>query len=151
MTQIRLTTPTPFGIATLVVRVLVGGYVMFAAVPKIADPLAFATSIGHYELLPSAAVNAFALVIPWLEVLVGTALVLGLRLRTSAILTGVLILVFTTAVAWAVLHNLQIDCGCFGSQGGEDVSWSKVLKNLAMVAGCGLIVWKPESWLRLDH
>lgn len=137
--------------ATLIARVVIGAYVVFAAVPKITDPLAFATSISHYELLPSVMVHGFALIVPWLEVLLGAALILGLRLRISALMTGGLILMFTAAVAWAVMHHLTIDCGCFGAQGGEEVSWAKVMKNLGMVAGCGLIAWKPDSWLRLDH
>ncbi len=151
MSSIRYSAPTPLGMVTLLTRVLIGGYVLLSAVPKLADPLAFATSIGHYNILPEMMVHGFALIVPWLEVLLGTAMVLGFRLRVSAGLTGALIAVFTVAVAWAVVNNLTIDCGCFGAQGGEEVSWIKVLKNLAMIAGCGLIVWKPDSWLRLDH
>lgn len=151
MSSIRYSAPTPLGMVTLLTRVLIGGYVLLSAVPKLADPLAFATSIGHYNILPEMMVHGFALIVPWLEVLLGTAMVLGFRLRVSAGLTGALIAVFTVAVAWAVVNNLTIDCGCFGAQGGEEVSWTKVLKNLAMIAGCGLIVWKPDSWLRLDH
>jgi len=135
---------------TLVLRVFIGGYFLFAAVPKIVEPLAFATSISHYGMMPGFMVNAFALIVPWLELLVGAALVVGFRIRTSALITGVLILMFTAAVAWAVIHGLDIDCGCFGAQGGEEVSWLKVGKNLLMAAACALMVWKPASVLSLD-
>lgn len=123
---------------------------MYAAIPKIAEPLAFATSIGHYEMMPVWAVNAFALIVPWLEVLIGVALVVGLRIRTSAVVSGTLLAMFTVAVAWAVIHGLEIDCGCFGSAGGEEVSWLKVLKNTGLIAACALIAWHPSSWLSLD-
>lgn len=135
----------------LAIRVFIGGYFLFAAVPKIVEPLAFATSISHYEMMPSFIVNAFALVVPWLELFVGVGLVVGYRVRTSALICGILLVMFSSAVAWAVIHGLDIDCGCFGAQGGEEVSWIKVGKNMLMAAGCALLVWKPDSWLSLDH
>ena len=133
-----------------ILRVFVGGYFLYAAIPKIAEPLAFATSIHHYEMMPAWSVNAYALVVPWLEVIVGVGLVAGLKTRTSAIITGVMLVMFTIAVAWAVMNGLEIDCGCFGEQGGDQVSWLKVLKNTGMILACVLIAWKPTSWLALD-
>ena len=135
---------------TLAVRVFVGGFFLYAAIPKIAEPLAFATSISHYEMMPLWTVNAFALVVPWLEVLIGVALVVGYKLRTSSLIAGGLLLMFTGAVAWAIMHGLEIDCGCFGAEGGEEVSWYKVGKNLLMVAGCALIYFYPKSWLSFE-
>lgn len=135
---------------TLALRVFIGGYFLYAAVPKIAEPLAFATSISHYHLMPDFMVNGYALVIPWLELLAGAALVAGWRIRTSALLCGIMLVMFTAAVAWAVTQGLQIDCGCFGSQGGEEVSWEKVGKNTLMILACALMVWKPASALSLD-
>ena len=136
---------------TLVLRVFIGGYFLFAAVPKIVEPLAFATSISHYEMMPNFIINGFALVIPWLELLVGAALVVGFRIRTNAVITGALTLMFTVGVAWAVANGLKIDCGCFGADGGEEVSWIKVAKNMGLIAACAIMVWKPESWLSLDQ
>ena len=103
----------------LALRIFIGGYFVYAAVPKIIEPLAFATSIGHYGLMPNWLVNAYALVIPWLELLVGGALVVGYRVRTSTVLAGIMLVMFTLAVAWAVAWGLKIDCGCFGADGGE--------------------------------
>ncbi|WKZ78585.1 MAG: MauE/DoxX family redox-associated membrane protein [Candidatus Kapaibacterium sp.] len=138
-------------IILFVVRVFIGGFFLYAAVPKIADPLAFATSISHYHLLPNWAVNGTALILPWLELLTGTALLLGFKTRTSAALCGAMLVVFTIAVAYAVIQGLQIDCGCFGDQGGEEVSWLKVAKNTAMIAGCVLLLLKPVTFLSIDE
>ncbi len=135
----------------LIFRVFIGGYFLYAAIPKIIEPLAFATSIGHYEMLPSWSVNAYALVIPWLELLVGVCLVAGYRVRINASAAGIMLVMFTVAVAWAVVQGLKIDCGCFGSQGGEDVSWMKVAKNTGMIAMC-LALWRwPATALSLEH
>ena len=138
-------------ILTLLIRVYVGGYFLYAAVPKIDTPLAFATSIAHYGLVPDFAVNAMALILPWLELLAGVGLLVGFRTRTSAAICGVLLAMFTTAVAWAVIMNLNIDCGCFGDAGGETVSWMKVFTNTLMIAGMVFVFFNPRSPLSLDN
>jgi uncharacterized membrane protein YphA (DoxX/SURF4 family) len=136
---------------SLLVRVFIGGYFVVAAVPKIIEPLAFATSIMHYGLIPSWSVNAVALVLAWLELLAGVGLIMGIRTRVQSLLCGGMLLIFTLAVAYAVVLGLKIDCGCFGESGGEEVSWIKVAKNSAMILGCAYLWWSPRSVLSLDH
>jgi uncharacterized membrane protein YphA (DoxX/SURF4 family) len=136
---------------SLLVRVFIGGYFVVAAVPKIIEPLAFATSIMHYGLIPSWSVNAVALMLAWLELLAGVGLIMGIRTRVQSLLCGGMLLIFTLAVAYAVVLGLKIDCGCFGESGGEEVSWIKVAKNSAMILGCAYLWWSPRSVLSLDH
>lgn len=139
----------PVAIALLFVRVFIGGFFVYAAIPKIMEPLAFATSISHYGLMPMWSVNSIALILPWLELIAGTALVVGFRTKVMSALCGGMLLVFTLAVAYAVIAGLQIDCGCFGAAGGEEVSWLKVGKNSLMIAGCVALWLRPKTWLSL--
>lgn len=138
-------------IVLFVVRVFIGGFFVYAAIPKLADPLAFATSISHYHLVPEWSVHATALILPWTELLAGVALLLGFKTRSSALLCGLMLVVFTAAVSYAVIQGLSIDCGCFGSSGGEEVSWLKVLKNSAMILGCVALLYHPTTFLSLDE
>lgn len=135
---------------SLILRVFLGGYFLFAAVPKIAEPYAFSVAIAHYKMMPDWGVNAFALVLPWLELLVGGCLVLGYRVRTSSILCAAMLLMFVAAIGWAMAHDLKIDCGCFGDTDKEEVGWPKIFKNLGMMAMCAYLVWWPSSRLALD-
>lgn len=143
-----LTTLPWFG---LIARVFVGGFFVYAAVPKIIEPLAFATSISLYGMMPSWSVNAYALVIPWLELLVGVCLVVGYKVKTSSALAGIMLLMFTAAVAWAVINGLSIDCGCFGAEGGEQVGWLKVAQNLGMTALCIYLWLHPSTAISMEH
>jgi len=136
---------------SLLVRVFIGGYFVVAAVPKIIEPLAFATSIMHYGLVPSWSVNAIALILAWLEMIVGIGLIMGVRTKVQALFCGGMLVVFTLAVAYAVVLGLKIDCGCFGESGGEEVSWFKVAKNSAMIIGCIYLWWSPRSVFSIDH
>jgi putative oxidoreductase len=135
---------------SLGIRLFVGGYFVYAGIPKIIEPLAFATSIGNYGLLPNAMINAIALVLPWLELLCAIGLMIGWRIKLNAALCAAMLAVFTTAVAYAVIMGLKIDCGCFGSAGGDEVSWIKVGKNMLMLLGLVVVYRYPTSPLAFD-
>lgn len=135
---------------TFILRLLLGGYFLYAAVPKITEPLVFATAISHYHILPDFAINAFALTVPWLEVLVGVCLIAGFKVRIASAVYFVLLTMFTVAVVIAVVQGLQIDCGCFGDQGGEEVGWAKVFKNSLLLGGCVVLWFFPRSVLALE-
>ena len=99
-------------------RVLLGIVFLVAAVPKIADPAGFARSISYYRLVPDGAINLMALILPWLELLSGSVLVLGGRLTRPALtLVGLMLIAFIAAIASAMARDLDISCGCFSTGG----------------------------------
>ena len=55
-----------------------------------------------------------ATALPILEVGLGIWLIVGLFIRFSAIVSVVLMAIFTIAISQAWLRGLNIDCGCFG-------------------------------------
>ena len=84
-----------------------------AALPKIADPPAFAHMIYNYRMVPAAFVNALALVMPWIELVVGFLLIVGAWRREAALVAALLLLVFLVAIGWNLARGHAIDCGCF--------------------------------------
>ena len=98
---------------TVRVQIALGAIFVVAALPKVVDPPSFAHMIYNYRLVPGAAVNAMALVMPWVEILVGLALILGVWPRESAALAGFLLLVFIAAIAFNLVRGHAVDCGCF--------------------------------------
>jgi putative oxidoreductase len=98
---------------TVRVQIALGAIFVVAALPKVVDPPSFAHMIYNYRLVPGAAVNAFALVMPWVELLAGLALILGVWPREAAALAGLLLLVFIAAVGFNLVRGHAVDCGCF--------------------------------------
>jgi putative oxidoreductase len=98
---------------TIRVQIALGAIFLVAALPKIADPPSFAHMIYNYRLVPGALVNAMALVMPWVELLAGLALILGVWRKESAIVCGLLILVFLVAIGVNLARGHAVDCGCF--------------------------------------
>jgi uncharacterized membrane protein YphA (DoxX/SURF4 family) len=95
------------------VQIALGALFVAAAIPKILDPPSFAHMVYNYRLLPGFLVNAMALVLPWLELLAGLALILGFWRRTAAGLTAILLLVFIGALAVNLARGNPVNCGCF--------------------------------------
>ncbi len=100
---------------TLAARVVQGLVFIAAALPKLADPPGFAKAIWAYQLVPAAALNPLALVLPWLELLCGLALLAGRWVRPAVLWVGTLLLTFILALAINLARRHPVDCGCFGS------------------------------------
>ena len=107
----RLFVSHPLFIALL--RVALGAVFIVASFDKIQNPEAFATTIANYRLLPYTVVNGIAITLPWLEVVTGTLLALGVWIRANTMIAWGLLLVFSFAISQALVRGLDISCGCF--------------------------------------
>ena len=116
-------------------RLYIGGVFVVASWHKIASPHAFALDVATYDILPLWLVNLTALVLPWLELLAGAMLVLGLRARAGALLTSGMMVVFLVALTVALARGLDVSCGCFASQStGDPISWRTLGRDAAWLA-----------------
>jgi uncharacterized membrane protein YphA (DoxX/SURF4 family) len=98
-----------------VFRLVAGGFFVWAGVLKIADPLEFARSIMNYRIFQHELAFIIALVLPWVEVIAGGLLVVGLFERASALLISLMLVGFIGLVALALARGIDTSCGCFGS------------------------------------
>lgn len=107
--------------ALLPARLLVGGIFLVAAVPKIGDPGGFADAVRGYGLLPPPFVVPFALMLPWLEMLVALYLLAGYMSRWAGAAAAVLLAMFVVALTDALITgNTAHSCGCFGKGAGSN-------------------------------
>jgi len=117
---------------------IVAGLIFLAsALGKIADLSAFSASIHNFHLepfIPMAATNVLAMTIPWVELVAGLALLVGVRPRAGAFVYTALLAVFTIGVIAAMARGLSFDCGCFGKAGAGPIGAKKLAENLVMMA-----------------
>jgi len=106
---------TPGRRLLLLFRVIVGGVFVWAGGLKIIDPLGFAQSIENYQVVSPELAFLAALVLPWVEFLSGAFLILGVLLRSSALLISLQLVGFIGLVASALARGIDTTCGCFGS------------------------------------
>jgi len=122
-------------------RLVLGGVFIYAAVYKIAEPEDFARSIYNYRMLPEETINLMAIIMPWLELICGIFIIIGSFVRGSAVLIGLMLLVFIIAISSALARGLDISCGCFKvGEGGRLVGLTTLVEDILMVAAVAVIL-----------
>jgi uncharacterized membrane protein YphA (DoxX/SURF4 family) len=71
-------------------------------------------------------INLIAIVIPFLELVAGFALIIGFYPRSTAIIINALLLAFITVLAINLIRGHEFDCGCFSADQGGYTSSAKV-------------------------
>lgn len=99
-----------------ILRIGLAAVFIYAGIKKLPDTEAFFWDIHHFELTHPDVSILLALFLPWLEIIVGIALLTGrLYFGGIAICTG-LSAVFLVAIGSAWYRGLDITCGCFGRE-----------------------------------
>ena len=96
-------------------RVALGLVFVVASLDKVADPDRFAVSIANYHILPQGLINLTAICLPWVELLAGLLLLLGLWIRPNLLLIEGMLALFVAAILSALHRDLDISCGCFST------------------------------------
>lgn len=126
----------------LVLSVLLGGWFVYSGGVKIFDSGLdrFTRDVANYRLVKAPLDAVAAYTVPWLELIAGTCLVLGI-LRRGAILTiAGLVVVFAVSVAWAWAHKLDISCGCHGGDAPIQY-WNKAFEFAGYFIVLGWLWW----------
>ncbi len=121
----------------LIARIAIGCLMLWAGLIKVVNPHDFLVAIYAYEIpLPELIFRLTAIILPWLEVLCGLALVAGVWQPEFLGLLSFLGLIFILITGQAWLRGLDISCGCFGSKLERNTFLGSVafafLRNLAL-------------------
>ena len=139
--------PGGFLLRPLTVRaaqLAIGVLFLVAALGKIGDLANFAQQVHNYRLAPLWSQNFIGITLPWIELLAGLALVLGVRPRAGAVILLVLMLGFTVAVGAAWARGLDFECGCFGKASASRIGAQKFFENLGWLVVAAVAVRRPR-------
>jgi putative oxidoreductase len=125
-------------------QLLLGLLFLAAALAKIVDAASFARQVHNFHLVPLWSEHLVAMTLPWVELMAGLALVLGIRARAGAWVAGALLLAFTFGVALAMARGLNFACGCFGTADSTRIGGVKLAENLGMLALAAVGSLKPR-------
>ena len=123
------------------IRVSLGAIFIYAALPKIADPVAFAGSVANYRILPYFWSYLAAAVLPFLELICGLLLVSGYRVKTGALIIAALNVAFMAALVSVIVRGLDIDCGCFKQGGSKTSPWIALGRDAIFLAMTATVLW----------
>ena len=135
-------------------RLVLGVVLLVAGAAKVIDPQASVAAVRAYELLPGGLVTVVGWGLPFLELVLGVLLLVGIAVRPAALATAVLLAVFVAAVVSAAARGLSIDCGCFGGGGtvapGQTEYTGEIVRDTLLLLLAVWLVWQPRSRLALE-
>jgi uncharacterized membrane protein YphA (DoxX/SURF4 family) len=158
------------GIPLLLARLVIAFEFIRLGIAKVGDPVTFLKLMRQYQVLPedpAIYMNALAVILPWVEILCGVALLLGIMVRGAGLISAGMLAAFTPLIitrglelfregAADTLCAVSFNCGCGG---GDVFVCSKVAVNtglflLALLATfsrsrrfCLVQLWQREPTL----
>jgi putative oxidoreductase len=99
----------------LIFRLVLGITFVYASLDKIAHPDQFAKIVYNYKILPGFLINIFAVTLPWIELLTGFFLILGIFTESASLLISFLLVIFLIAISVNVFRGVNLNCGCFST------------------------------------
>lgn len=136
---------TPSVVMALAARFVVGATLMVAAWSKLRHPAAFARGVHDYALLKPWAEGPVATSVPWVEVVLGVAVLLGVVQPWAAFGAVVLFALFGLAIASAAVRRLDIDCHCGTWTAQDRVGLGLVVRASGLVLVALLAGQWPET------
>ncbi|MCL5037771.1 MAG: DoxX family membrane protein [Chloroflexi bacterium] len=138
-----------------VLRIVLGVIFVFASYSKIMNPIHFKAVVAEYQILPDSIVPLVAIILPWVEFLCGSMLILNIYTQSNALIVLVVLCAFTFGIVNNFMRGLIHDCGCFEFLGGwfgikEDISFVQIIRDLIFILlvlpilfyGSNVFLWK---------
>lgn len=134
-------------------RVLPGAVLAVSGYLKAVRPAAeFAATLESYWIFPSFLVFPMARIMPWVELGVGLALILGYMTRWAALVSVGLFATFVAVLAQAIVRKLPMtDCGCFGQVGPHLQPLQSLSMDAALLVVCLLVVLDTQRKFAVDQ
>lgn len=130
----------------LVLRLLLGAFFVYASLDKIASPAGFARIVYQWQVAGPVPSNLVAVTLPWVELVAGLLLIVGVWRREAALVVALMLVVFLGAAASVLARGIDVqNCGCVSvakeavesawpPAWTKGVGWFLVLRNLLMLA-----------------
>lgn len=129
------------------IRLAAAAVWLVAGAAKVVDLEHFHAQVDQYRLLPHALEAPFAYSVPFVELLVGLYLAVGLLTRVAAAVGCVLMALFLAAQAQAWARGLSLDCGCFGTLAEERVGLVSILRDVGLgLPSLVMLLWPARAW-----
>jgi hypothetical protein len=113
---------------------------LYSSLPKVRQLYGFLSSVYNYEMVGPKSGVLVAVVLPWLELLVGICLVGGIFVGGALTVSIAMGATFTFAIASALYRGLNISCGCFSASSAEQIGYATLMRACAIllfaVAAC---------------
>lgn len=138
-------------VVSLIFRIVVGAVFILSAVSKFISIETFEAVLRQYQMLPAGWLRPFAHVLPIVELVTGTFVLLGLFLRPAIAIVGIQLIMFLGALGLALARGIDLsDCGCFAGFGWQETPGQAIGRDIILLGMTAWLWWKPSTRLTLD-
>jgi len=127
-----------------ILRLVFGALFIWSGIAKIKDPIGFSDAVRNFEIIGDPFAVAAALLLPWLEVISGIAVMWDRFAKSASLIITGMVAFFTIAIISAWIRGLDISCGCFGGTGEMNYP-VKIAQNIGLMVMGAVIWWKSVS------
>ena len=133
-----------------VLRIGLGIMFLWSALFKIRQPYDFLHAVYAYEIVGRQMGVLVAVVLPWVELFIGIALISGLFATGAMLVCAGMGALFTFVIGWALYYDLGISCGCFSAAGQGQVGYLAIIRAIVIMV-VGLILYVIMVRRSTDH
>ena len=130
-------------------RLFVGTVFLIAGISKLPMQSEWIEVMMPYKILPLSLAHAYASVLPWLEITIGSCLILGLFTKVFSLVSVPIIASFIVANAWILSLDPGGACHCFGELVTIDYKVALIIDALLLI-GALLIFSQQKHFITLD-
>jgi uncharacterized membrane protein YphA (DoxX/SURF4 family) len=139
----------------VIARLVVGIVWIVAGALKVGNMDASTRAVRNFQVLPEAIVPFVGHLLPLLEIVVGSLLIIGFAIPVTAAVSALMQLAFIIGIAQAWARGFQLDCGCFGGGGGTTGNAARgyaldIARDTGLFVLSVLLVLLPVTRLAVD-
>ena len=136
---------------SLVFRIGLGVIFIISGAGKLPELAAFVDQVEEANVLPHVLARAYGTALPYVEIVIGALLILGLLSRFAAGIGGLAALSFIIGNSTRLHRGLYGECGCFGGIASLQFSTQEalIIDCVLLVMAIQILVHKGE-FLSLD-
>ncbi|MHB1127579.1 MAG: MauE/DoxX family redox-associated membrane protein [Bacillota bacterium] len=128
-------------------RVSLGILFVYTGLTKCINPYGFRTVVLSYGLLPPILALPAAIIVPWVEVLLGGMLITGFMVGIASLGLAILLAGFITILLLKYGQTLPYGCGCFTLRGKEETVDAKlIIRDLVILAATLTVAFVYLPW-----
>jgi len=114
-------------------RLALGCVFIASGIAKLRQPYDFLGSVYNYELAGPDLGIAIAMVLPWLELLVGICLVGGIFVTGALLASIAMSAMFSVVLISALWQGLEISCGCLDPADPTIISYGTAARSISLL------------------
>ena len=134
---------------SVIFRLAVGIIFIVSSVGKLSEGSAFVDDVTKYQLLTNNLAEVYATALPWVEIIMGSLLILGLFSRVAAGIGVLTSLSFVIANGVVLHRGLNLACGCFGDMATMQTREAIIIESVLLIMAIQILIRKGD-FLSLD-